>query len=158
MRRKIPPNPRPSFQGKPGGLSRCTVQQAQAPLSVTRNLQHSRGVRGTEEGGRRPRNSPPARPALGEMCARTIAVAIGASVRRRVHRNGAERRREHVPHSTASDGGRPRICPGRLCDIRRATSPSWHKKSRSKMRRSHTGTPNKRSKNTILDYFHSQKS
>ena len=82
---KIPPNPRPSFQGKPGGLRRCTVQQAQAPPSVTRNLQHSRGVRGTEEGGRRPRNSPPARPALGEMCPRTIADAIGASMRRSVH-------------------------------------------------------------------------
>ena len=127
MSRKIPPNPRPSFQGKPGGLRRCTVQQAQAPPSVTRNLRHGRGVRGTEEGGRRPRTTPPARPALGEMRPRTIAVAIGASVRRSVHRNGAERRREHVPHSNASDGGRPRICPGRLCDIRRATSPSWHK-------------------------------
>ena len=32
------------------------------------------------------------------------------------------------------------------------------KKSRSKIRRSQTGTPNKRSKNTILNYFHSQKS
>ena len=88
--RKSPPNSRPSFQGKPGGLRRCTVQQVQAPPSVTWNLQHSRGVRGTEEGGRRPRNSPPARPALRKMCPRTIADAIGASMRRSVHRNGAE--------------------------------------------------------------------
>ena len=61
------------------------------------------------------RNSPPARPALGEMCPRNIADAIGARRRRSVRRNGAERRRrrrEHVPHSTASNEGRPRICPG----------------------------------------------
>ncbi|KAK2548309.1 hypothetical protein P5673_031541 [Acropora cervicornis] len=36
--------------------------------------------------------------------------------------------------------------------------PHGTKKSRSKIRRSQTETPNKRSKNTILNYFHSQKS
>ena len=65
MRRKIPPNSRPLFQGKPRGLRRCTVQQAQALPSVIWNLQHSRGVKGMEAGGRRPWNSPPARPAFG---------------------------------------------------------------------------------------------
>jgi len=36
--------------------------------------------------------------------------------------------------------------------------PHGIKKPRSKIRRSQTGTPNKRSKNTILNYFHGQKS
>ena len=68
MRRKIPPNSKPLFRGKPRGLRRCTVQEAQAPPSVICNLQDSRSVKGMEGGGRRPWNSQPARPAFGEMC------------------------------------------------------------------------------------------
>ena len=41
MPRKIPPTSRPLSQGKPEGLRRSTLQQAQASPSVTWNLQNS---------------------------------------------------------------------------------------------------------------------